>query len=40
VVNRPELAGKPMILETPKGEDDAGVAHDTRNLRRLRRLLD
>lgn len=40
VVNRPEFAGKPMILETPKGTDDAGTAHDTKNLRRLRRLLD
>ncbi len=40
VVNRPEFAGKPMILETPKGDDDKGTPHDTRNLRRLRRLLD
>ncbi len=40
VVNRPEFAGKPMILETPKGDDEKGVPHDTRNLRRLRRLLD
>lgn len=38
VVNRPELAGRPMILETPKGDDDKGVPNDTRNLRRLRRL--
>lgn len=40
VVNRPEFAGTPMILETPKGDDDKGTAHDTKNLRRLRRLLD
>ncbi|MBZ0170753.1 MAG: deoxyribonuclease IV [Phycisphaerales bacterium] len=40
VVNRPELAGRPMILETPKGDDDKGVPHDTRNLRRLRGLID
>ena len=40
VVNRPELAGKPMILETPKGVDEKGTAFDTQNLRRLRRLLD
>ena len=40
VVNRPELAGKPMILETPKGEDEKGKPHDARNLRRLRGMLD
>ena len=40
VVNRPELVGKPMILETPKGDDDKGKPHDARNLRRLRGLLD
>ncbi|MFT5424385.1 MAG: deoxyribonuclease-4 [Phycisphaerales bacterium] len=40
VVNRPELAGRPMILETPKGEDDEGTPLDTKNLRRLRGLLD
>ena len=40
VVNRPELAGKPMILETPKGNDDKGTPHDTHNLRRLRAILD
>jgi deoxyribonuclease-4 len=39
VVNRAELAGRPMILETPKGENDAGTAHDTLNLRRLRKLV-
>ncbi len=40
VLNRPELAGVPMILETPKGLDDAGVSWDTINLRKLRGLLD
>ena len=40
VVNRPEFAGTPMILETPKGEADDGVPHDIHNLRRLRSLLD
>lgn len=39
VVNRPELSDVPMILETPKGENDKGVAWDTVNLRRLRRLV-
>ncbi|USO00106.1 MAG: deoxyribonuclease IV [Phycisphaeraceae bacterium] len=40
VVNRPELRGKPMILETPKGDDEKGVPHDSRNLRRLRQMVD
>ena len=40
VINRPELARAPMILETPKGEDDAGTPHDLKNLRRLRRLVE
>ncbi|GAB5495051.1 MAG: deoxyribonuclease IV [Phycisphaerales bacterium] len=40
VVNRPELADKPMILETPKGEDPKGTPWDTINVRRLRRLVD
>lgn len=40
VVNRPELAGRPMILETPKGDDDQGRPHDLRNLRRLKGMLD
>ncbi len=40
VVNRPELSGRAMILETPKGEDARGVAFDTKNLRRLRRMID
>jgi deoxyribonuclease-4 len=39
VVNRPELADVPKILETPKGETDAGTPHDTLNLRRLKRLM-
>ncbi len=39
VVNRPELADRPMIMETPKGDDEKGVPHDARNLRRLRRLV-
>ncbi len=39
VVNRPELADAPMIMETPKGEDDDGTAFDTLNARRLRRLV-
>ena len=40
VVNRPELAGRPMIMETPKGEDPKGTPWDTINVRRLRRLVD
>ncbi|MCA9249135.1 MAG: hypothetical protein KDA42_18560 [Planctomycetales bacterium] len=40
VANRPELGGVPMILETPKGEDEEGTAWDTINLRRLRKLVD
>jgi deoxyribonuclease-4 len=39
VVNRPELAGVPMILETPKGVDDEGNPLDAGNLRRLRALV-
>jgi deoxyribonuclease IV len=39
VVNRPELASVPKILETPKGDSPAGTPHDTLNLRRLRRLM-
>ncbi|MEZ6242239.1 MAG: deoxyribonuclease IV [Phycisphaerales bacterium] len=39
VVNRPELGGAPMILETPKGEDEQGRAYDAQNLRRVRGLL-
>lgn len=42
VVNRKEFrkTPRPMILETPKGERDGGVAHDTLNLRRLRKLVE
>lgn len=40
VVNRPGLAGRPMILETPKGEDPAGTPWDTINVQRLRRLVE
>ncbi len=40
VLNRGELAGRPKILETPKGTDEAGTPHDTLNLRRLARLMD
>lgn len=40
VSNRPELGGVPLILETPKGEDDSGTPWDTVNLRTLRRLAD
>lgn len=32
------MAGLPMILETPKGTDEAGRDWDQRNLRRLRQL--
>lgn len=39
VMNRAELTDVPKILETPKGEDDKGVAFDTRNARRLRGLV-
>jgi len=42
VLNRPELRGvpRPMIMETPKGENEAGTSHDTLNLRRLRKLVE
>lgn len=40
VMNRPELKDVPKILETPKGETEAGTPHDTLNLRRLRKLTD
>ncbi len=40
VVNRPELTNRPMIMETPKGEDPKGTPWDTINVRRLRRLVD
>jgi deoxyribonuclease IV len=38
VVNRPELAAVPKILETPKEKTPAGTPMDRINLRRLRRL--
>ena len=40
IVNRPALADRPKILETPKGHTAAGTPFDTLNLRRLRRLID
>ena len=39
VVNRPELAGVPKILETPKGRNEAGTPWDRLNLGRLKRLI-
>jgi deoxyribonuclease-4 len=39
VVNRPELRGRPMIMETPKGTTDKGTPWDSLNLRRLKRLV-
>lgn len=39
VVNHAGLADRPMIMETPKGDDPKGVAFDTLNLRRLRALI-
>lgn len=38
VVNRPEFADRPKILETPKGKNGSGIPYDTLNLRRLRKL--
>ncbi len=38
-LNHPALAAVPKILETPKGENKQGVAHDTLNLRRLGRMI-
>lgn len=38
VLNDARFCGLPMILETPKGVDERGRAHDVLNLRRLRRL--
>ena len=40
ILNRPELVDVPLILETPKGEDEKGTPFDTLNLRVLRRLMD
>ena len=39
VMADPRLQGKPMIMETPKGETEAGTPHDTLNARRLRKLI-
>ena len=39
VLNHPKLRGVPMILETPKGENEKGRAWDAMNLAQLRRLL-
>lgn len=38
-LNHRALSDRPMIMETPKGESDAGTPFDTLNLRRLRGLL-
>lgn len=40
VLNRPSLANRPMILETPKGERDDGTPWDTVNLNTLRSLIE
>lgn len=40
VINRPELSGLPMILETPKTTTPAGTPMDTINRRRLERLIE
>lgn len=40
VVNRPELGGVPMVLETPKESTEAGTPMDVINVRRLTRLMD
>lgn len=39
IVTDPRLTGVPMILETPKGEDNRGRDFDRLNLERLRRML-
>jgi deoxyribonuclease IV len=39
VVNHKALANIPKIMETPKGENDAGTPWDALNLRRLRGLM-
>jgi len=39
IVNRRALAGVPKVLETAKGDDDAGVPWDLVNIRRLKRLI-
>lgn len=38
ILAEPSFAGLPMILETPKGEDDRGRDMDKVNIQRLRRL--
>lgn len=38
-LNHRGLSGRPMIMETPKGESDAGTPFDTMNLRRLKGLV-
>jgi deoxyribonuclease IV len=40
IVNSPQFAAVPKILETPKGEDPKGKPLDSMNLRRLRGLID
>lgn len=40
IINRPELAGTPKVLETPKTKNEAGTPMDTINLGRLKRLRD
>lgn len=39
IVNHPAFTSVPKILETPKEVDERGVPWDTRNVRRLRRLI-
>lgn len=39
VVNHPGLADVPMVLETPKEDDDKGRPWDLVNIRRLKRLI-
>lgn len=39
ILNHPALESVPMILETPKEDDDQGVPMDTINLRTLRSLM-
>ena len=40
VVNHPALRDRPMILETPKGEDDRGKPFDLVNVGKLQRMID
>jgi deoxyribonuclease-4 len=39
IVNRRGFARVPKILETPKGDNERGVAWDLANIRRLKRLI-